>query len=134
MHLIGTIKEHAQAAIKELYQIDLTAEQLTVNETKPEFEGDYTLVLFSLVKQTKKSPDALGEELGKYLTEKHTDFFHAYNVIKGFLNLSIIDAPLIHLLQTNFNNANFGQATSNGKRVLVEYSSPNTNKPLHCWV
>jgi arginyl-tRNA synthetase len=131
MSLIGTIKEHAQAAIKELYQIDLTAEQLTVNETKPEFEGDYTLVLFSLVKQTKKSPDTLGEELGKYLTEKHAHFFNAFNVIKGFLNLSIVDAPLINLLQTNFDNANFGQAASNGKRVLVEYSSPNTNKPLH---
>ncbi len=131
MSLIGTIKEQAQAAIKDLYQIDLTAEQLTVNETKPEFEGDYTLVLFSLVKQTKKSPDALGEELGKYLTEKHKDFYNGFNVIKGFLNLSIVDAPLKDLLNANFDNPNFGQSPSNGKRVLVEYSSPNTNKPLH---
>lgn len=102
-----------------------------VNQTKPEFEGDYTVVLFSLVKQLKKSPDAIGNELGQKLIADNPQLFTAYNLIKGFLNLSISDAFWTGFLTQNSPDAQFGHKQPSGRRVMVEYSSPNTNKPLH---
>ncbi len=100
---------------------------------KPEFEGDYTIVLFALVKTLKKSPETLGKELGEQLLKDHPDFFSAYNVIKGFLNLTITGHQLTSLLQENYNDENFGKKEPNHKKVMVEYSSPNTNKPSASW-
>jgi arginyl-tRNA synthetase len=131
MDIAGQIKSLAAKALKELYAYDINEVDLTINITKPEFEGDHTLVLFSLIKQLKKSPEQLGNELGKYLIEKNTELFTAYNVIKGFLNLTISDKYWIQFLQTNYNDQEFGEKPANGKKVMVEYSSPNTNKPLH---
>ena len=102
-----------------------------VNETKPEFEGDYTIVLFALVKALKKSPQDLGRELGEQMLKDDPQFFSGYNVIKGFLNLTIADQQLSSLLHKNYQDENYGRRASNHKRVMVEYSSPNTNKPLH---
>jgi arginyl-tRNA synthetase len=100
-----------------------------VNATKPEFEGNYTVVLFAFVKELKLSPDTLGEALGNHLVNTHPHLFTAHNTIKGFLNITISDAfwhGFIH-------NESAGQTMANasGKTVMVEYSSPNTNKPLH---
>lgn len=131
MSVVAQIKQVTAKAITALYAIDIEDVAILVNATKPEFEGDYTVVLFAFVKQLKKSPDALGQELGDYLVANNPTLFTAYNVIKGFLNLSIADSYWLNFTNTNYNNENFGKAAPNGKRVMVEYSSPNTNKPLH---
>ncbi len=131
MSVVTQIKEATAKAINQLYGIELVPNDVLVNATKPEFTGDYTVVLFAFVKQLKKSPDALGQELGSFLLKEYPAFFTAFNVIKGFLNLGIADAYWQHFIQTQFSNSLFGQAQPNGQRVMVEYSSPNTNKPLH---
>lgn len=131
MSVIEQIKTSAAAAIQQLYNTDIQPNQILVNVTKPEFEGDYTVVLFAFVKQLKKSPDALGEELGNYLVQNNSSLFSAFNIIKGFLNLSIHNSVWLSFLDFNYNNTQFGFANKSGKKVMVEYSSPNTNKPLH---
>ncbi len=131
MSVVAQIKQVTAKAITALYAIDIDDAAILVNTTKPEFEGDYTVVLFAFVKQLKKSPDALGQELGDYLVANNPTLLTAYNVIKGFLNLSITDSYWLNFTNTNFNNEHFGKAAPNSKRVMVEYSSPNTNKPLH---
>lgn len=131
MSIVSTIKPLISDALTNLYQQDIKEAELTLNITKPEFEGDYTLVLFSFVKQLKKSPEQLGNEIGEYLTLNNKDLFVAYNVIKGFLNLTIGDAYWINFLQTNYADQQLGKKPANGQKVIVEYSSPNTNKPLH---
>lgn len=102
-----------------------------INQTKPEFEGDYTIVLFALVKSLKLPPDEIGQSLGDYLVKNSDGFITGYNIIKGFLNLVIADAFWTNLLGREYANRQFGIAPRNGKKVMVEYSSPNTNKPLH---
>jgi len=131
MHVISQMKSFAAKAIRELYNISQDEKDLIINLTKPEFEGDYTIVLFALVKSLKKNPEVLGNELGTYLVNQHPTIFQKYNVIKGFLNLTITNNYWIKFLQTNFLAAQFGIKASNGTKVIVEYSSPNTNKPLH---
>ena len=131
MSVVKQIKPLVTKALKELYNFDVDEDDLTINITKPEFEGDYTLVLFSFVKTLKKSPEVIGKELGDLLTAQHATIFHSYNVIKGFLNLTITNDYWINFLQTNFLAVHFGKKEPNGITVVVEYSSPNTNKPLH---
>lgn len=131
MSVVTRIKEVTAAAIHQLYQVELAAGDVLVNATKPEFEGDYTVVLFAFVKQLKKSPDALGQELGQQIVSANPDLFTAYNVIKGFLNLTIADTYWLQFINQQYHNAEFGYAKPNGEKVMVEYSSPNTNKPLH---
>jgi len=131
MDITSQIKSLTNKALRELYGIDVKEAELTVNSTKVEFEGDYTIVLFSLVKALKKSPEQAGKELGDYLSRQHPAIFGSYNVIKGFLNIVVTDEYWINFLQTNFLAAQFGVKPSNGIKVIVEYSSPNTNKPIH---
>ncbi len=131
MNIVQQIKSIAATAINELYQFPIDANDISINATKPEFTGDYTVVLFGLIKQMKKSPEIIGSELGNYLVEKNSSLFKGFNVIKGFLNLSVADSFWINFLKENSLNKNFGQATSTKEKIMVEYSSPNTNKPLH---
>ena len=131
MSLIGKIKHASTIAISNLYKVELSNDAILVNATKPEFEGDYTVVLFAFVKQLKKSPDTLGQELGSYLVANNPHLFSGFNVIKGFLNLNVTDSYWIGFLQSQYSNTTYGIAPKNGKKVMVEYSSPNTNKPLH---
>ncbi len=131
MSLTNTIKQVTTIAIEELYHVTIAESAILVNATKPEFEGDYTVVLFAFVKQLKKSPDALGQELGNYLVSNNPSLFSSFNVIKGFLNLSVVDSYWISFLQSEYTNATYGIAPMNGEKVMIEYSSPNTNKPLH---
>lgn len=131
MSIVNKIKESASAAIKALYDVNVNANDITVNATKPEFEGDYTIVIFSLVKQLRKAPDVAGNELGTFLVQNNAELFTSFNVIKGFLNLVVSDKYWINFLSENYNNTSFGYKSKNGKKVMVEYSSPNTNKPLH---
>src|SRR5436853_1014370 len=131
MSIVSQIRPLVIKAVKELYQYELNETDVTINLTKPEFEGDYTVVLFSFVKSLKKAPEQLGKELGEYLTSNHPIFFHSHNVIKGFLNLTITGEYWRNFLQTNFLAANFGTKPAQGITTVVEYSSPNTNKPLN---
>ncbi len=124
-------KKHAETALKTLYLFDPKPTDVVISQTKPEFEGDYTIVLFPFVKQLKKSPDALGQEIGEWLKANTNGLFSGYNIIKGFLNLSVSNHYWVDFLQTESNNKKFGYSAANGQRVMVEYSSPNTNKPLH---
>ena len=129
--LIDIIRSKTLGAIQDIYQIQLSEKDLQINLTKPEFEGDYTVVLFSLVKSLKLSPDQLGSTIGTYLIEKESGLFSSFNIIKGFLNLVVKSDFLLDMLQQHFQDPCFGKAPMNGKKIMVEYSSPNTNKPLH---
>ncbi|MEI6086782.1 MAG: arginine--tRNA ligase, partial [Bacteroidota bacterium] len=131
MSVVVKIKDAAVRSIDTLYGVSLNAEQIQVNATKPEFEGDYTVVLFAFVKQLKKSPDALGQELGEHIVAQNPTLFSGFNVIKGFLNLVISNQFWLDFIDGQKNNLQYGIQPSNGKKVMVEYSSPNTNKPLH---
>ncbi|MBL7747094.1 MAG: arginine--tRNA ligase, partial [Chitinophagaceae bacterium] len=131
MSIVHEIKPLIATELKNLYNQDFAASDLTINITKPEFEGDYTLVLFSFVKQLKRSPEQLGAEIGEALVNANPDIFTAHNVIKGFLNLTVADSYWINFLQKNYADAKFGSRPANGQKVMVEYASPNTNKPLH---
>jgi arginyl-tRNA synthetase len=131
MSVIEQIKVAAAKAIEELYKVEIGATSILVNATKPEFEGDYTVVLFAFVKQLKKSPDELGKELGEYLISNNAYLFTDFNVIKGFLNLSINHAVWLKFVSSEYSNNQFGKQVTTANKVMVEYSSPNTNKPLH---
>jgi len=125
------IREKAIEALESLHGIRFTDRDFQVSPTKPEFEGDYTIVLFSLIKQLKSSPDALGNALGNKMIADDPVFFDSFNIIKGFLNFTIQPAFLLEMLNKHYQDPCFGKAPLNGKKIMVEYSSPNTNKPLH---
>ncbi|MBE8714306.1 arginine--tRNA ligase [Sphingobacterium hungaricum] len=117
-------------AVKSLYQAEISTEQLTFQDTRKEFEGQITLVVFPITRFSKKSPEQTATDLGTYLKEQIQEIVD-FNVVKGFLNISLSDAYWISLLNDEIADEQFGQLPANGKRVMVEYSSPNTNKPLH---
>lgn len=131
MSIVQQIKQFTSLAVKSLYNYDLPAEEVLINATKPEFEGDYTIVLFSLLKPLKKSPDTLGNELGNYFTQQYASFFSGFNIIKGFLNVTIANEYWLQFIHSSYHHTDFGVQPGNGEKVMVEYSSPNTNKPLH---
>ena len=131
MTVVKKIRQASKEAIEKLYGISLEEKDVQVNQTKPEFEGDYTLVLFSFIKQLKKSPDQLGKEIGEFLLNNNPGIFSSFNIIKGFLNLVLKDTFWCEVVQQNYSDINYGKNKPTGKRVMVEYSSPNTNKPLH---
>lgn len=130
MTIENTIAEHIQKAVSVLYQSEIGIDSIVIQETRKEFDGQVTAVTFPFTRLSKKTPEQTGAEIGEYLKE-HIQEVTAFNVIKGFLNLSISDSYWIDQLLENVLNESFGQFPSNGKRVMVEYSSPNTNKPLH---
>jgi len=131
MTLAEQIKCATADALKHLYpEQDFSHSQITVNQTKPEFTGDYTVVLFPFVKSLRQKPDLLGKQIGDYLLEKST-LFNSYDIVSGFLNLTIKDNFWVSFLLNHFNDVHFGEKPKQDKRIMVEYSSPNTNKPLH---
>lgn len=118
--------------IKSLYGQEVTANQVQLQKTKKEFEGHLTLVVFPFLKISKKAPEQTAQEIGEYL-KQNEPAIAAYNVIKGFLNLSIASAVWIELLNDIHKNESYGiiPVTDASPLVMIEYSSPNTNKPLH---
>jgi arginyl-tRNA synthetase len=131
MSVVQSIRSAAAAAIKALYEQTIPAKDIAINTTKPEFEGEYTVLVFPFTKFSRLKPEETADQLGKYLVAHNPDLVTGYNVIKGFLNLQIAEQYWAQYLQQHFNNRNIGKRPSNGKKVMVEYSSPNTNKPLH---
>ena len=130
MNIISTLQSEVVAAIAALYGQDFPSAKVPVNVTRKEFEGDYTIVVFPFSKIARKAPPMIAAELGTYLKENVT-IVEDYSVVKGFLNLSIANSYWINFLETTLNTSNYGFAPANGRKVLVEFSSPNTNKPLH---
>lgn len=126
MNIKDIIEQKLSEVILNVYQLkDI---KLEVQENKTEFEGDFTIVTFPLVKQLKKNPESIGVELGEALTEQ-TELFESFNVVKGFLNVKVKN----QLFVDNFRSVskNFSTIEKKNATVMVEYSSPNTNKPLH---
>src|SRR5690606_23471514 len=117
-----------QRAISALYGIQ--ADQLQIQPTNKEFDGSHTLVCFPLTKTTRRKPEDIGKEIGEFLVE-HSVLVKNFNVVKGFLNLRLRDDVWVKTLFDIHNNSAYGQLPANGNEIMVEYSSPNTNKPLH---
>ncbi|MBO5592776.1 MAG: arginine--tRNA ligase [Prevotella sp.] len=132
MNIEQQLMTAAQAAVKALYGQDVPEKMVQLQKTRSEFEGSLTLVVFPFVKMARKSPEQTGQELGDYLVA-HCDAVSKYNVVKGFLNLSIADEAWLHLLADMDADAHYGEKAANEQSplVMIEYSSPNTNKPLH---
>ena len=121
------------AAVKELYGQDVPEKMVALQKTKSNFEGNLTLVVFPFLKMSKKKPEDTAQEIGEYLKKNCANVIADFNVVKGFLNLSIAPAAWVGLLNTINADPKFGEkpVTENSPLVMIEYSSPNTNKPLH---
>lgn len=126
----GFILEKAAQAVKELYGQEPDARSIQTQVTRKDFEGDVTLVAFPLLKISKKAPDVTAREIGEYIRE-HTPEIESFNVVKGFLNLKFSGAFWQRVFEDIVRTPDFGQLPATGKTIMVEYSSPNTNKPLH---
>ena len=130
MNLTNNLKQSTAHCIQQLYGVQIQPEQVLVNDTKPEFEGDYTIVLFAFVKQLGKSPEILGNELGAAMVAEMKGVITQFNIVKGFLNFSISNDYWFEYIK-NANPENLLPINNAPRKIMVEYSSPNTNKPLH---
>ena len=130
MNIVSTLQNAVAQAVEQLYGEATDPGKVLVNPTPPDFTGDYSVVIFPFVKIAKKSPDAAAAEIGEYLA-KNVEDIKAFNIVKGFLNLEISDAYWQGFLKSVTTDSAYGQRPRNGKKVMVEFSSPNTNKPLH---
>ena len=132
MSIDTILAQAAAAAVKELYGVDFPAEKIVPQTTKKEFEGNETIVVFPFLKASRKAPDVTAQEIGEHMLA-HCDVVEKFNVIKGFLNITIKPTywtgVLKHVAQTP--DYGFTAATDDSQLVMIEYSSPNTNKPLH---
>ena len=130
MNLQETLLKSVKQAVKQIYNSDLSTVEFQA--TRKEFPGDITVVIFSMLRVVKGNPVQIGENIGQYLVE-HVDEVKRFNVVKGFLNIEIQDGYFLQSFHDIFNDDAFGivKPKPNDKAVMVEYSSPNTNKPLH---
>jgi arginyl-tRNA synthetase len=128
----GVLKENIITAVKSLYNSDVPDNLIQIQETKKDFKGDFTLVVFPLLRFSKNTPEQTGNDIGTFLLN-NSDIISGYNVIKGFLNLVVSDPRWIELFRvlSLSDNLYSGSVTLKPETILVEYSSPNTNKPLH---
>ncbi|MGX5817314.1 arginine--tRNA ligase [Chitinophaga lutea] len=131
MSVVSAIKNAAAAAVQALYQQPFTSADISVNTTKPEFEGEYTIVVFPFTRIGRQKPEETGQAIGSWLAEHESGLIAGFNVVKGFLNLQIQHNYWNNYVHAAHADKSVGQKPSNGRRVMVEYSSPNTNKPLH---
>lgn len=124
------LKSAISRAFSELFGADIREGSIALQPTRKEFDGTHTLVVFPYLKQTRKSPEESGKAIGSYLKE-HTRLIAGFNVVKGFLNLSVEQQVWAKVLKEISDDPDFGTFQPNGEKVMVEFSSPNTNKPLH---
>ncbi|MBR5283258.1 MAG: arginine--tRNA ligase, partial [Alistipes sp.] len=123
------IAQIATSSIEALYGA-VEASQIQIQKTRKEFEGDYTLVTFPLLKLSRKAPEATANEIGEHIVANNPQI-NSFNVIKGFLNLSIAPSYWADRFNEEVANESYGEAAPSGRTIMIEYSSPNTNKPLH---
>ncbi|WP_417861171.1 arginine--tRNA ligase [Winogradskyella sediminis] len=129
MTLQETLELHVKAAIKALFQSDL--DSVEFQATRKEFAGDVTVVVFPMLRVVKGNPVVIGEQIGQYLLD-HVDLVKGFNVVKGFLNIEIADSYYFNFFQSVKDKVNYGYVDqTDDEAIMVEYSSPNTNKPLH---
>ena len=121
----------AKSAVKALYDLEAEDSQIQLQKTRPEFEGNITLVVFPFVKAARKAPAQVAAEIGEWLTANGQELIAKYNAVQGFLNLVINDAFWVKQLVAIDADANYGRQPERNQLMMVEYSSPNTNKPLH---
>ncbi len=133
MKIEEKIQAAVQEALKNLYGADIDEKQVQIQQTRSEFEGQLTVVVFPFLRASKKGPEQTGQELGQYLKDNLSDVVADFNVVKGFLNLVISSRSWIALLEDIDADDRFGlkEETADSPLVMIEYSSPNTNKPLH---
>ncbi|MBR6893278.1 MAG: arginine--tRNA ligase [Bacteroidaceae bacterium] len=133
MSIENRIIKAVKDGIQSLYGVDVDEKQIQVQQTRSEFEGQLTVVVFPFLRASKKGPEQTGQELGQYLKENLSEVVANFNVVKGFLNLVISSQSWLELLQAINADEQFGfvSATEDSPLVMIEYSSPNTNKPLH---
>ena len=133
MEITNRIQEAVASGIKSLYGQEVAAESVQLQETRPEFEGQVTLVVFPYLRMSRKRPEDTAQDVGEYLVREVPDVVARFNVVKGFLNLVIAPAQWIGLLQEINSQEHFGfrPVTPESPLVMIEFSSPNTNKPLH---
>ncbi|MDD2381712.1 MAG: arginine--tRNA ligase [Mariniphaga sp.] len=126
------IRSALSDTLKELYSIEPSGDSIQIQSTRKDFNGDLTLVVFPFLRYSRKSPEATAQEIGNHLLER-VDEVKSFNVVKGFLNLEISDLYWIQVLQESWKEPDFGfqRSSETPELVMVEYSSPNTNKPLH---
>ncbi len=124
------LQEAIQQALKALFKLDLSQEAFLLQPTRKEFEGTHTLVTFTLAKACQQSPEAVATQLGTWL-QKNTTLIESFHTVKGFLNLQLKDAIWLQQFHDIYHDPHFGCCKPNGQKIVVEYSSPNTNKPLH---
>lgn len=120
----------AAEAVRQLWGAEVDASLLQVQITRKEFDGDYTLVVFPLLKMSHLAPEATGNAIGQWMLENVPEV-GGYNTVKGFLNISLSNVYWNEVFAEAFRNEDFGQLSATGKTIMVEFSSPNTNKPLH---
>ena len=133
MNIENEIFKAVKVAVKELYGQEVADSMVQIQKTKSTFEGNLTVVVFPFLKISKKKPEDTAQEIGEYLKQNCSNVVADFNVVKGFLNLCIAPAAWVALLNTINTEAKFGEkpVTENSPLVMIEYSSPNTNKPLH---
>ena len=131
MSLESLLTQHIKTAVKELYSIEAADAQIQLQKTRPEFEGNITLVVFPFVKAARKAPAQVANEIGEQLLASADSPVAKYNAVQGFLNLVINDAFWIKQLEAIDAEENYGKQPDRNQLMMVEYSSPNTNKPLH---
>ena len=133
MKIESKITETVRFIVEELYGQQVPDKMVQLQQTRPEFEGQITLVVFPFTKMSHKAPETTGQEIGERLRERLPEVISSFNVVKGFLNLSISSRQWIGILQEIYQNPKFGftPVTDESPLVMIEYSSPNTNKPLH---
>lgn len=130
MYIEQQLVQAIQQALQQQWNLSVATDDLILQPTRKEFEGSHTFVTFPWAKQLKCSPEVAAQQLGDWL-QTHSSLVTAFNVVKGFLNLTIADAVWLAQLNTIGRDERFGSAPSNGRKVVIEFSSPNTNKPLH---
>ncbi len=130
MNIKAEIAASIASAFKELFDAELGQEAIVLQPTRKDFAGSHTFVCFPFLKQSKKGPEQTGAALGEFV-KNEVEAVANYNVVKGFLNFELSDAVWIEQFNATCANSNFGQLPVSGKEIMVEYSSPNTNKPLH---
>ncbi|PLX03156.1 MAG: arginine--tRNA ligase [Marinilabiliales bacterium] len=127
----NTLSDLLSESVKSLYNSELPSNLAQVQKTRSEFEGDYTIVVFPLLRMSKKNPEQTANEIGEYL-QNASEIVDSFNVVKGFLNLSISDSYWLDFFENNRKSTSFGkEKTKDQQALVIEYSSPNTNKPLH---
>lgn len=130
MQLQHAISQSISQALHALFGITVDASEIALQPTRKEFAGSFTFVTFPYTKQVGKGPEQIGQALGEHLKENASEI-KDFNVVKGFLNLEVQEREWLRLFRGIMTNPGYGYGEPSGRNVMVEYSSPNTNKPLH---